>query len=247
MKGHPYSAERLRSFIERVERLEEEKAAIATDIKEVYAEAKAGGFDTKTMRQIVRLRKMSSAEREEHEALLDIYKAALGMLNDTPLGEAARRRLSRPPKKPDGGKPDGGKPDGGQTDDGQTDLEDALAEDEAEQDTPPKDCTVEDATRLGQEAAREGKPVTANPFPAGDPRRAAWDEAWCFGAGSDGMDIPEAWRRGKPKKPPEDTDAPDPDEQDPDAPDPDEQDPDEQDPANPGPAEGEDDDSEDED
>lgn len=238
MKGQPYSAERLRAFIERVERLEEEKAALAADIREVYAEAKAGGFDTKTMRQIVRLRKMSSAEREEHEALLDIYKAALGMLNDTPLGEAARRRLSRPPKKPDGGKPAAG-----QTENGQTDLEDALAEDEDEdeagpdRDPPPRDCTVEDAMRLGQEAAKQGKPVTANPFPAGDPRRAAWDEAWCFGAGSDGMDIPEAWRRGKPRKPPAPSDEPDPDEPDPD----------EQDPENPGPAEGEDDDSEDED
>ncbi len=222
MKGQPYSAERLRAFIERVERLEEEKAAIASDIREVYAEAKANGFDNKTMRQIVKLRKLTFSEREEQEALLDIYKAALGMLNDTPLGEAARRRLSRPPRKD-------GKPD-----DGQSDLEDHLedGEEEPEQAPPADDCTVEDAVRLGQEAARQGKPVTANPFPAGDPRRAAWDEAWCFGAGSDGMDIPQAWRRGKPKKPPEEAEGPEPDEPESD---------------DPAPSEGDNDDSEDED
>ena len=69
----------LRSFIERIERLEEEKAALAADIREVYAEAKGNGFEPKTMRQIVRLRKLDSADRQEQEALLDIYKSALGM------------------------------------------------------------------------------------------------------------------------------------------------------------------------
>ena len=69
----------LRSFIERIERLEEEKAALSADIREVYAEAKGNGFEPKTMRQIVRLRKLDSADRQEQEALLDIYKSALGM------------------------------------------------------------------------------------------------------------------------------------------------------------------------
>ncbi len=73
------AAKRLRSFIERVERLEEEKAALAADIREVYAEAKGDGFDVKTMRQIVRLRKLDSSDRAEQEALLDLYKAALGL------------------------------------------------------------------------------------------------------------------------------------------------------------------------
>jgi len=73
------AGDRLRSFIERVERLEEERATIAVDIREVYAEAKAVGFDPKIMRQIVRLRKMESADRQEQEALLETYKAALGM------------------------------------------------------------------------------------------------------------------------------------------------------------------------
>lgn len=70
----------LRSLIERVERLEQDKATIQTDIKEVYAEAKANGFDPRIMRQIVRIRKMDPADREEQQALLDTYMAALGML-----------------------------------------------------------------------------------------------------------------------------------------------------------------------
>ncbi len=72
-------AEQLRSYIERIERLEEEKAALTADIREVYAEAKGNGFDAKIMRQVVRLRKLDSADREEQEELLDLYKRALGL------------------------------------------------------------------------------------------------------------------------------------------------------------------------
>jgi len=73
------SDDRLRLLIERVERLEEEKKGIADDIKDVYGEAKSVGYDVKIMRQIVRLRKMSSQDRQEMEAILDTYKAALGL------------------------------------------------------------------------------------------------------------------------------------------------------------------------
>ena len=73
------AADELRLLIERIERLEEEKKAIADDVKDVYAEAKARGYDTKTMRSIVRLRKMEKHVREEAEALLETYKAALGL------------------------------------------------------------------------------------------------------------------------------------------------------------------------
>jgi uncharacterized protein (UPF0335 family) len=75
--------EQLKTIVERIERLEEEKAAIAGDIKEVYAEAKANGFDTKTLRHVVRIRKQDSAERQEQEALLDMYLHALGMISET--------------------------------------------------------------------------------------------------------------------------------------------------------------------
>ena len=82
------AADRLRSFIERIERLEEEKSALTADIREVFAEAKSNGFDTKIMRQVVRLRKMESADREEQELLLDLYKRALGM-SELELAEAS--------------------------------------------------------------------------------------------------------------------------------------------------------------
>ncbi|MBM3571207.1 MAG: DUF2312 domain-containing protein [Alphaproteobacteria bacterium] len=74
-----FAADRLRSLIERIERLEEEKAALAADIREIYAEAKGTGFDTKIMRQVVKLRKMDRADVEEQETLLDLYCRALGM------------------------------------------------------------------------------------------------------------------------------------------------------------------------
>ncbi len=73
------AAGQLRAFIERIERLEEEKKTISDDIKEVFAEAKGTGFDTKAMRTIIRLRKKDQAERQEEEAVLDLYLAALGM------------------------------------------------------------------------------------------------------------------------------------------------------------------------
>ena len=69
---------RLKSIIERVERLEEDKAAVATDIKEVLSEAKSEGYDTKIIRQVVRLRRIDKAKRQEAEAILDLYLSALG-------------------------------------------------------------------------------------------------------------------------------------------------------------------------
>jgi uncharacterized protein (UPF0335 family) len=75
-----FAKEQLKAVIERVERLEEEKKAIADDIKDVYAEAKAHGFDVKALRTIVRLRKQDSDERKEQEAILETYMHALGML-----------------------------------------------------------------------------------------------------------------------------------------------------------------------
>lgn len=73
------AVERLRSLIERIEQLEEEKAGITSDIRDVYAEAKSAGFDNKIMREIIKLRKMNSADRDEQEILLDMYRKALDM------------------------------------------------------------------------------------------------------------------------------------------------------------------------
>lgn len=81
------AVDQLKSIIGRVEKLEEEKNAIGADIREVFAEAKGNGFDTKAIRTIVKLRKMDASEREEQETILDTYRRALGMLPE--LDEAA--------------------------------------------------------------------------------------------------------------------------------------------------------------
>lgn len=172
----------LRAFVERIEKLEEEKQAIAEDIKDVKAEAKSNGFDVKTINQIIKDRRKSLEQLREEEALLDLYRAALGMLDGTPLGDAARRRLAGEDPVPEDPDDAGGRPS-----------------------SEPDPTTIEEARERGRSAAKDGKRVIDNPFVAGDPRRAAWDEGWCERAGSDGMDIPEAWRRKKnpPSKPKE--------------------------------------------
>lgn len=83
------AADQLRSIIERIERLEEEKSNIASDIRDVYAEAKGNGYDAKAIRQIIRLRKLDHHERDEEEYTLDLYKKALGMLPEDSDEEAA--------------------------------------------------------------------------------------------------------------------------------------------------------------
>jgi uncharacterized protein (UPF0335 family) len=76
-----FAKDHLKAFVERIEKLEEEKKAIADDIKDVYGEAKAMGFDVKALRTIIRMRKEDNDERKEHEAILETYMLALGMLN----------------------------------------------------------------------------------------------------------------------------------------------------------------------
>jgi uncharacterized protein (UPF0335 family) len=73
------AADRLRSLVERIERLEEERKALSSDIKDIYAEAKSAGFDVKVLRQLIRIRKQEAAEVEELETMLDVYRRALGM------------------------------------------------------------------------------------------------------------------------------------------------------------------------
>ncbi|MDB5524596.1 MAG: hypothetical protein JWM58_2359 [Rhizobium sp.] len=82
--AHGVARDQLRSFIERIERLEEEKKTIADDIKDVYGEAKGTGFDTKVLRKIISIRKQDKDERLEHEAILETYLIALGMLEGPP-------------------------------------------------------------------------------------------------------------------------------------------------------------------
>jgi uncharacterized protein (UPF0335 family) len=178
-------ADELTSIIERIERLEEEKRTLSADINDIKAAAKARGFDVKAIGQMLRERRMDAGTREEFAAMCELYRATLGMLHDTPLGEAARRRLSgeTPPKSPDQ-EPAAGQPD----------------EDQAPPETPPVSpplsaADIEAARERGRREAQSGSKVTENPFAHDDPRRAAWDEGWCQESGSDGMDIPAAFRR----------------------------------------------------
>ncbi|PCI04620.1 MAG: hypothetical protein COB78_10025 [Hyphomicrobiales bacterium] len=187
----------LLSIIERIERLEEEKKAISDDIREVKSEAKASGFSVATINTLVKLRKMDTAERQEYEALLDIYKAAIGMLDGTPLGEAARRRMmdDEPP-------------------------EEKKADDKPSEPVtpPPNQDDIQQAREKGMRDRLEGSKILDNPYIAGDPRRAAWDEGYCEESGSDGMDIPEAWKPRPKKKPAETKSQEENDQQDGDRP-----------------------------
>lgn len=92
--GHNIAQERLGGLIMRIERLEEERKALGSDIKDIYTEAKSAGFDPKVMRKLIALRKLDPQEIEEQEALLDIYRRALGDFVDLPLGAAAIERVS---------------------------------------------------------------------------------------------------------------------------------------------------------
>lgn len=88
MADQGVARDQLRAFIERIERLEEEKQTIADDIREIYAEAKGNGFDVKVLRQVVRIRKQDKNERMEQEAILDLYLHALGMAPDVGSSDA---------------------------------------------------------------------------------------------------------------------------------------------------------------
>lgn len=187
------AADRLRSIVERVERLNEERKALAEDIKDIFTEAKSAGFDVKVVRQLIKIRQKSPEEVEEEEILLDVYRAALGMLGRDGLSGAARKRLS--------GEDDPPPPGSTSADEAAPAPEDDESGDEPVEGTEPADepasLSVEDAREQGAAAAAAGEKVTTNPWPFGDPRRAAWDEGWCASTGSDGMEIPDAWRRRK--------------------------------------------------
>ncbi len=98
-KGNGIDIEQLRSLIDRVERLEDEKRAIDDDLKVIYAEARRARFDVKTMRLIIKERRMDEAERAEQQTLVELYREALGMLADTPLGTAAMAAAEEMPRQ----------------------------------------------------------------------------------------------------------------------------------------------------
>lgn len=87
----------IKAFVERIEKLEDEKSSIAADIKEIYTEAKSTGFDPKIIKKLIAIRKQDSKKRAEEEAVLKLYMDALGMLADTPLGKAAMKSAASKP------------------------------------------------------------------------------------------------------------------------------------------------------
>jgi len=211
--GHNTAAgKQLRAFVERIEYVNEEIAKTVAARGDIFREARSLGFCPKAMKAIIKLRAMDKDARDEHEALVDIYKSALGMLEGTPLGEAARARLAAqpPPKENTQEKPASGakgypvhgapKPES-KPETGPDRIDPETGEILPPEDADPKETkeTLEDARENGRVSARAGKTVINNPYPAGDAKRAAWDEGWCEEQGSDGMGIPAAWQRRKPK------------------------------------------------
>jgi uncharacterized protein (UPF0335 family) len=191
----PTGREKLKSLVDRIVRLEEERKSIADDIKDVYGEAKNDGFDPKAMKEIVKdaMRTPEQrAARREVEALADIYRASLGMLDGTPMGDAARRRYERELRD--------AQDEARRGDEAGSHSEPAAHEDASEDDPKATPAPTEDEAReQGQSDHAGGKRIVDNPFPAGSRLRAAWDEGWCAADGSDGMDLPKAWRRGDAK------------------------------------------------
>ncbi|MEJ0092801.1 MAG: DUF2312 domain-containing protein [Methylocella sp.] len=183
----------LRSLVDRIVRLEEEKKEIAADIKEVKAQAKSEGFDVKVITQMVREALMDESARatqREFEELCEVYRASLGMLDGTPLGDSARKRIAKPPKPAE--------PAGAEDEKKEAPAESVAADEESEKEPEFPAEDLEQAKQRGRDDADAGKTILGNPYLSTDPRRPKWDEGWCERKGSDGMEIPAHLRR-KPK------------------------------------------------
>lgn len=152
---HAETKSQLHAIVQRIERLEEEKAALASDIKEVYLEAKSNGYDVKILRKVVSLRKKEEHARLEEEALLSTYLAALGMLGDTPLGQAAVAQIGHTSR----------------TAQSHRTAPKASAEAEIA-------ANVAKARDEGAAAAMDGLSLASNPYLSDDPRGRAWDRGY---------------------------------------------------------------------
>lgn len=205
----------LRQFVERIERLEGDKQVVSDYLRAVYVEAKARGYTSKYIKAVVRLRKKSPSEREEDEAMLDLYTAAMGMARETPLFRhvssmgrdgLAREKVIEALKllAPEDGEFTVKIGDANRVRIWR-DKEGAHAEEVPE--APPAfapdprvgrathqrpapsvpDCSESQAFDMGRQARRDNQPVIANPFPWDDRRRRQWDEGWREEDGGDGM------------------------------------------------------------
>ncbi len=172
---------RLIDHIKKIEGLEEIKATVLLDINDAKQAAKFDGYDLQGLNQMLKERRMSAQERVHFQAICEVYRASLGMLNGTPLGQAARRAFEEdraPPRAKRG-----------------EDVEPAGVV------LPPEhEEGIEEARAKGVAAARAGEKIFSNPYVANDPRRAAFDEGYCSEIGHDGMELPAGLRRAEKKR-----------------------------------------------
>lgn len=189
--------ERLVIHVQNLERLQEIKDEASENLKAGFDWAKNDGYDPGTLRVVLKLRRMTESQRRERRALEAIYLAALGMLEGESLPNDARKRLDEQP-------PDDAKSDDTSGDSRKPGAPDIEPSKEIE---PPQQPSLvlkdpAEARQEGADAAAAGKRVYDNPYPAGDPCRAAWDEGWCGHRKSNGMETPAAYQRRaeKPKK-----------------------------------------------
>lgn len=200
--------EQLVFYVQELERAQQIKDDATECLRESFDAAKRAGYDPATLRVVLKLRKMTPDQRRERRALETIYLAALGMLEGDPLTDEARRRLDPDPEPP--------RLDEAPDPDGQAappaDLAAAPPTNQPETpapanqpEAPPQPAlplkAPDEARQEGIEAAAAGKRVYDNPYRAGDPCRAAWDEGWCAQRQSHGMDIPAAYQRRSAKPP----------------------------------------------
>jgi uncharacterized protein (UPF0335 family) len=181
--SHANARARLVNHVHELERLTEIRAAASDDLRYALNVAKSEGFDATTLRVVLRLRKMTPNQRRERRALEAIYMAALGMLDGDSLPDEARRRLDDPEARKDE-QPQPEQP--------------AAPRDPATRQPEQPPLIVKDpaeARQEGLDAAAAGKRIYDNPYGAGDPARAAWDEGWCAQSKSNGMETPKAYQR----------------------------------------------------
>lgn len=178
---------RLREHVEKIEDLELQKASIAETIKDCFAVAKSEGYDAKAMRQAIRRRKMTKAERDDEDAMVQLYEGHIYGLDGTPLGEAAKERmeierLSRVKRSQDS------------DDNNDADNQHGGT---LENNSALKDDTPDEAKQKGYEAAKDGRSIFSNPYPPRTLNRVHWEEGYLSYTGESGMVIPESLRRKK--------------------------------------------------
>lgn len=202
-------ARELKDYVDRIVAKEIELKQTTTELKgdidEIYQDADEKGYDAKALKIAVRRRHEfaeARAKRQETEALADLYSAAIGDLFGKPLDDLTRRRLDEQMRKPDEHHP----PGEGEAQAAQNELPDDAT-------TPPEPSeTPDEAKDKGKQARKDGLRIVDNPYHSSSPLRAAWDEGWCEEDGSDGMEVPQAWKRTKPpekEKKPDDNEGDD--------------------------------------